>query len=123
MATHPSGISTRQPKHFIQLTDSGKFQQYDYGLVKNMRIYGQSSPPDYKLENIRPLSPVDIFYSDDDMATNATDIRLLGKKLPSVVMHHITKPTWHHMDFVHALTVANDINKPIMRIFEKYEKK
>ncbi|KPU79618.1 uncharacterized protein Dana_GF27555 [Drosophila ananassae] len=35
---------------------------------------------------------------------------------------NITKPTWHHMDFLYALTVAKDINKPIMQIFEKYEK-
>ncbi|KAH8233681.1 hypothetical protein KR026_011170 [Drosophila bipectinata] len=120
LATHPAGISTRQPKHFIQLTDSGKFRQYDYGSVKNLIVYGQKSPPDYKLYNVRPLSPVHIFYSDDDSSTNATDIRLLGSKLTSVVMNRITKPTWHHLDFIFATTVAKDINMPIIQILDKF---
>ncbi|KAH8319625.1 hypothetical protein KR074_002488, partial [Drosophila pseudoananassae] len=120
LATHPAGISTRQPRHFMQLTDSGKFRQYDYGLAKNLIFYGQRSPPDYKLYNVRPLSPVHIFYSEDDSSTNATDIRTLASKLPSVVLNHITKPTWHHLDFLHAITVAEDINKPIIQIFDKF---
>ncbi|KAH8294691.1 hypothetical protein KR018_001517, partial [Drosophila ironensis] len=121
LATHPAGISSRQPKHFIQLTESGKFRQYDYGFIQNMWRYKRELPPDYALQNVHPLSPVDIFFSDDDSSTNATDILRLGKALPSVVMHRMSKPTWHHMDFLHSMTVAEDINKPIIRIFDQYE--
>jgi len=32
-ATHSAGSSSRQPKHFIQLTDCGKFRMNDLGIL------------------------------------------------------------------------------------------
>lgn len=36
----PSGTSTKNLVHFKQLIDSKKFQDYDYGKIKNLEIYG-----------------------------------------------------------------------------------
>jgi len=36
-------------------------------------------------------------------------------------MHRIPKTTWHHMNFLHALTVAEVINKPIIEIFKELD--
>ncbi|XP_017112175.1 lipase 3-like [Drosophila elegans] len=121
MATHPAGISSRQPKHFIQLTDSGMFRMFDFGTLANLKIYRRASPPDYPLHNIRPLTPVHIFYSDQDTSTNKEDILNFASKLPMAVMHRIKGTAWHHMDFLLAMSVAEVINKPIIRIFEQFD--
>ncbi|XP_017076903.1 lipase 1-like [Drosophila eugracilis] len=120
-ATHPAGISTRQPKHFIQLTDSGKFRMYDFGIIGNMITYRSLSPPDYPLHKVRPLTPVHIFYSDDDFSTSKEDVLNFAARVPQPTMHRIAEKSWHHMDFVHALTVAEVINKPIIEIFNKFD--
>jgi hypothetical protein len=43
---------------------AGKFRQYDYGLVKNLLIYGHLSPPDYDLSKV--TAPVALHYSEND---------------------------------------------------------
>ncbi|XP_033167819.1 lipase 3 [Drosophila mauritiana] len=121
-ATLPAGVSTRQPKHFIQLTDSGKFRQFDFGIVRNLIHYKSLEPPDYTLSNVRPLTPVHIFYSDDDSSTAKEDIQNFAARVPEAVMHRISTPGWHHTDFVHSMTVADVINKPVIEIFRSFER-
>ncbi|XP_043653942.1 lipase 3 [Drosophila teissieri] len=121
IATHPAGISTRQPRHFFQLKDSGRFRPYDFGLALNYLIYRQSTPPDYPLDRVRPLSTVHIFFSDDDGTISPRDIKHLAKMLPHAVTHHITDNTWDHMDFVIAKTVNRMINYPIINIIKSFE--
>ncbi|XP_016959911.1 lipase 3-like [Drosophila biarmipes] len=120
-ATLPAGISSRQPKHFIQLTDSGKFRMFDFGITKNLLTYRTVAPPDYQLKNVRPLTPVHIFYSDDDFSTTKQDVEHFASRLQEAVLHRISKSSWHHVDFVHAMTVAEVINKPIIQIFKRFE--
>jgi lysosomal acid lipase/cholesteryl ester hydrolase len=38
---YPAGTSTKTLVHFAQLINSDKFNEYDYGPVRNMDIYGQ----------------------------------------------------------------------------------
>ncbi|XP_016985063.1 lipase 1 [Drosophila rhopaloa] len=121
MATHPAGISSRQPKHFIQLTDSGKFRMFDFGILANIIIYRSASPPDYPLHNVRPLTPVHIFYSEQDFSTRMEDVLNFASRLPEAQMYRIHETSWHHMDFLHAMSVAEVINKPIIRIFQQFD--
>ncbi|XP_033167818.1 lipase 3 [Drosophila mauritiana] len=120
-ATLPAGVSSRQPKHFIQLTDSGRFRPFDFGILRNLINYRSLTPPDYPLHNVRPLTPVHIFYSDDDLSAAKEDVENFAASLPEAVMHRISTPSWHHMDFVHSMTVANVINKPVIEIFKRFE--
>ncbi|EDV49332.2 lipase 3 [Drosophila erecta] len=121
LATHPAGISTRQPKHYFQLKDSGRFQQYDFGFAMNYLIYRQSSPPDYHLERVSPLSAIHIFYSDDDGSISPRDIQYLARKWPNAVTHHIKDKTWDHMDFLIANNVNEMVNYPIIKIIKSFE--
>lgn len=43
---------------------SGNFGQFDYGIVKNKRIYGQITPPNYNISLI--TAPVALFYGEND---------------------------------------------------------
>ncbi|XP_039492172.1 lipase 3 [Drosophila santomea] len=121
IATHPAGISTRQPRHFFQLKDSGRFRQYDFGFALNYLIYRQSTPPDYPMDRVRPLSNVHIFYSDDDGTISPRDMKHLAKMLPHAVTHHIADKTWDHMDFVIAKNANKKINLPIINIIKSFE--
>ncbi|XP_025265054.1 lipase 3-like [Camponotus floridanus] len=45
----PAGGSFNIGVHYIQLFQSGKFRQYDYGRAKNILIYNSIEPPEYNL--------------------------------------------------------------------------
>jgi hypothetical protein len=44
---------------------AGKFRQYDYGIRRNKKIYGKSTPPEYDLRKV--TAPVALHYSANDM--------------------------------------------------------
>lgn len=60
----PAGASVGQLVHYGQGVNSGKFRQYDFGLLGNMAKYGSISPPDYELSKV--TAPIALHYSDND---------------------------------------------------------
>ena len=50
---------------FVSVSFLGKFQEFDYGPVKNVEHYGQSEPPDYNLKNI--TAPISLHYGTGDL--------------------------------------------------------
>lgn len=40
------GTSTKNLLHWYQMAIGKKFQQFDYGGVKNMQVYGRPTPPE-----------------------------------------------------------------------------
>ncbi|KMZ03956.1 lipase 3 [Drosophila simulans] len=121
LATHPGAISTRQPKHFLQLRKSGKFRPYDFGDWKNNKLYNQSTPPDYPLENVRPQSPIQIYHSHGDDLVVRKDIHTLISKLDQVVLHDIAFKKWSHADFLFAKLIKNVVNEPIIKVIDRFE--
>lgn len=55
--------SVNQITHFFQSANSGKFRRFDYG-DNNIEIYNETSPPDYKLDNISV--PMFIYHGGND---------------------------------------------------------
>lgn len=47
------------------IAQAGKVIMYDYGKLKNKRVYGQSDPPVYDLSKI--TLPVYLFYGENDL--------------------------------------------------------
>lgn len=45
--------SVKQFSHFLQLIRNKRFRMFDYGPVKNKRIYGRSVPLEYNLKNVK----------------------------------------------------------------------
>ncbi|KAL6259241.1 hypothetical protein P5V15_009160 [Pogonomyrmex californicus] len=70
----PAGASVKQVIHYAQLINSGflitagKFRQYDYTLLANLRKYGTIKPPNYDLGKIKV--PVSLHYSTNDWLAN-----------------------------------------------------
>jgi hypothetical protein len=51
--------------HGMQVVVAFRFQHYDYGRSKNIKMYGQSTPPLYDFSKIQV--PIALFHSRDDL--------------------------------------------------------
>ncbi|KAK0183446.1 hypothetical protein PV327_001488 [Microctonus hyperodae] len=60
----PAGSSIKNIIHFAQQINSGRFQQYDYGAVKNLEFYNTTYAPSYNLTKLN--IPLALFYADND---------------------------------------------------------
>ncbi|XP_017770539.1 PREDICTED: lipase 3-like [Nicrophorus vespilloides] len=95
----PAGAASKQVIHYIQEIKSGFFRQYDYGLIKNIKIYNKFSPPNYKLANID--APIYMFNSKNDWMSAEVDVNRLYNELPNVQGKFlVTDPKWNHLDFI-----------------------
>ena len=75
----PSGSSTKCLEHYIQIHNSKKFQQFDYGATENQKRYGSSYPPEFPLHNINV--PIAKFTGNSDSLGDLEDNRWLSDQL------------------------------------------
>lgn len=119
----PAGSSTNQLVHYGQLHKSGKFRQYDWGMVSNLGTYGQMKPPNYDLKKI--TAPVALHYSSNDWLAEPTDVEKLHKQLPNVIGSFLVRdPKFNHLDFLFAIDVKELLYNRIfnlMRLVEQGE--
>lgn len=95
----PAGASAKQIIHYSQLILCETFRKFDYGLSKNLLVYGSTQPPKYNLERVKV--PVYIFYSENDFLTHPVDVQRLAEKLPNVVKKHkIEYNKFNHIDYL-----------------------
>lgn len=84
-----------QTLHYLQLQNSGRFCQYDYGTKENLKRYGSKIPPDYPIGNI--TTPIALVYSLNDNLVNIKDVQHLAKILPNVVYDRMLPyKSWNH---------------------------
>ena len=70
----PGGTSLQNMKHWIQIYKAKRAQKYDYGLVENLKHYGQTTPPVYDLKKMKGYSiPSLMTISDADPFANPQD--------------------------------------------------
>lgn len=116
--TFPAGVSAKQTMHFAQLIKSGKFQSFDYE-ENNIKKYGRTTPPEYKLYNIK--APIAIFYGTSDNLLAVEDAEKVISKLKNVVAK-IKIEAWNHFDFIYASGDYYDINSKMLMIFKNSSK-
>jgi lysosomal acid lipase/cholesteryl ester hydrolase len=80
----PSGSSTKCLEHYIQLYNSKQYQQFDYGKTENAVRYGQSTPPQFQLKNIKV--PVAKFTGNSDKLGDVTDNAWLSEQIKDVLV-------------------------------------
>ncbi|KRT85848.1 hydrolase, partial [Oryctes borbonicus] len=98
----PAGSSTKQFIHYAQGIDSGKFRQYDLGLIMNLIEYGSLSPPGYNTKAI--TAPVALAYSLNDWLAAVVDVKQLESELPNVVLSYLVPdPKFNHLDYMWAI--------------------
>ena len=120
--THPGGASSNQVIHYIQLTDcnEGRFCQMDYGSKQNQKIYGQSSPPDYNLNNIK--APTYLYSSYNDGLCDAKDVDTLVENMPNLAGdYRVPEQSFNHLDFIVAHNMKELVNDPVITNIFKHE--
>lgn len=58
-------VGIRQILHFAQIIMTGKFQQFDYGIEKNLIVYNNIKPPEYDLAKV--IAPIMIYVGEEDV--------------------------------------------------------
>jgi lysosomal acid lipase/cholesteryl ester hydrolase len=66
--TFPTSVSSRQFLHYLQLVDSNKFREYDYGRAGNLVHYNRIEAPEYDLKRV--TVPVFIYCAQQDIVVS-----------------------------------------------------
>lgn len=75
------GASSRNFVHIIQMTNRTSLAYFDYeDEEKNIRHYGQSSPPEYPVGAINSKH-IAVIYTKNDWSNHVDNIELLEKNL------------------------------------------
>uniref|UniRef100_A0A1I8PSP0 Lipase n=1 Tax=Stomoxys calcitrans TaxID=35570 RepID=A0A1I8PSP0_STOCA len=115
----PAGCNLKQITHYLQLVENDRFCLFDYGLEENMKLYKQSSPPDYPLEKI--TAPVGLYYTLNDYLTNDVDVERLAQLLPNVVKKKLfPSKTWNHMALIWGIDAREAACKDMLETMKKY---
>lgn len=98
----------------------GKFSQYNYNDIENIRRYNQQNPPEYNLKNIK--SPLLIFYSKHDPLSMKEDVDELIKNIASsVIIDSVNFKKFTHVDFFLAKDVLEIINNRLINRLQQYQ--
>ena len=110
--THaPSGTSTKNFLHRLQLVNSGRFCMYDYGKKGNLMKYKKLTPPEYDLKAV--AVPTVIFSGTADTLSTPKDVLRTVRSLPNV-LHHYNVTGYNHGDFLLAMNAGTAVNKKII---------
>ncbi|KMQ82045.1 lipase 3, partial [Lasius niger] len=118
----PAGTSAKTILHFIQVYQSDKFRQYNYGREKNLLMYNSPEPPNYDLANI--TIPIALFYGSGDWLINTVhffkDVKRLHRILPNVVdIYEVPWSNFNHVDFVWAKDAPKLVYERVLRIMRE----
>ncbi|XP_048362954.1 lipase member M-like [Sphaerodactylus townsendi] len=118
VAHSPAGTSLQNFLHWCQMTLTKDFMAYDYGSQeKNMQKYNQTTPPVYKIEDIK--IPIAIWTGGNDLFIHSKDIDLLRSKISNLVSeNHI--PEWQHLDFIWGLDAPERMYVNIIEMMKRY---
>ncbi|CAH1369863.1 unnamed protein product [Tenebrio molitor] len=117
----PDGASIKQFFHFSQVTNTGHFQAYDWGLDNNIFKYGSLEPPKYNLEAVR--SPSYLFYSNNDLQANPMDVMRLCKELKNSCKGEIlvANGTYNHADYLFGINAPKLVHTKLMKLMALFD--
>ncbi|CAN7988476.1 unnamed protein product [Ixodes hexagonus] len=117
----PAGTSVKNMVHFAQMVLHKRFQKYDYGSEKNRMVYGQVTPPEYNVSRV--AVPVALYWSLNDWFADPTDVALLSKRLPNLVLDlRISDPLFTHLDFIIGTQAKALVYDPMMQLMFHYDR-
>lgn len=114
----PAGTSSKNILHLCQGTMTDRFQSYDYGLLKNLWIYGQRRPPEVDLSRLDVLTA--IFYGGHDWLTGTKDISRLAREINKTLIGTYFIKHYNHLDFVWGLDAGYILYPHVLDILKRY---
>ncbi|XP_029164936.1 lipase 1-like [Nylanderia fulva] len=114
----PAAVSVKTVVHYVQVIQSGKTRQYDYGPTKNLMIYKSVEPPEYNLSSI--TLPMAIYYSNNDLFADPIDVKRLYNLLPNVIdMYEVPRPSFNHAGFIWAKDAPKLLYERVLKIMKE----
>ncbi|XP_062989011.1 lysosomal acid lipase/cholesteryl ester hydrolase-like [Elgaria multicarinata webbii] len=113
-AHFPAGTSVQNGLHWHQLLNGKVFRAYDHGSEeKNMAKYNQTTPPVYKIEDIK--TPIAYWTGGRDLFVHPNDIAALRPRIKNLIYEkHI--PEWQHLDFIFGIDATERMYMKMMEI-------
>ncbi|XP_023012207.2 lipase 3 [Leptinotarsa decemlineata] len=122
LEVYPGGSSLKEFRHYAQGISTGKFRQYNYGIMANFEKYKNGTPPEYDLKRIK--TPVALFYGQNDWLVNVKDEDKLKSELTNVVDNYLIKNEhFNHGDFIFSGDANSLVNFYVINTLNKYNNK
>jgi lysosomal acid lipase/cholesteryl ester hydrolase len=113
------GTSKKNMLHYLQLFTTGKFQQFDYGLFKNLEVYGTATAPLYDFTKIS--MDVYVLSAKNDKIAPPRNIDTWQHLLPNCKRNYQMKSaSFNHVDFMWGLKGHVITNKYVIKILNEY---
>lgn len=114
---HPS--SAKNLNHLFQMIRKGTFAKYDYGVFKNMRLYGCSKPPIFDLSLVPESLPLWMAYGGNDDLADVTDVQRTLKELPCN-KKLLYLDNYGHVDFLLSVNAKEDVYDHMIEFFNSW---
>lgn len=99
----------------------GTFSKYDYGVFKNLMLYGQFKPPEFQIGDIPISLPLWIAYGGKDALADVTDVERMIKELKSTP-DLVFLEKYAHLDFIVSVNAKEDMYDSLISFFKSREK-
>ena len=86
----------------------GTFAKYDYGLIKNLKTYGQLKAPSFDLSQIPASLPIWMGYGGNDALADVTDVQRTIQELQSKP-EMLYLENYGHIDFLLSKYAKGDV--------------
>uniref|UniRef100_A0A3P9CRH9 Lipase n=2 Tax=Haplochromini TaxID=319058 RepID=A0A3P9CRH9_9CICH len=116
--THcPAGTSVQNMIHWSQAVHTGRLVAFDFGAAGNMKHYNQSTPPEYRVQDMKV--PTALFSGGQDTLADPKDVAVLLTQVPNLVYHqHIEH--WEHLDFIWGLDAPEQMFPAVLKLLQEY---
>ncbi|NXY50023.1 LIPM Lipase, partial [Ceuthmochares aereus] len=115
LSRYPDSTSLKNILHWRQIYRTGEFKCYDYGS-DNMLHYNQTTPPVYKLENMK--APFAVWYSGRDWLSSVEDVNYMLLRITNTVYKKYI-PEFTHFDYIWSSQAYEQVYKEILELMEK----
>ena len=120
LSHYPAGASFKQWVHYCQIYNSGEFKKRDFGVEKNLEVYGSEKPPLYDLSLV--TAPVALHYGANDNIVSRNDIENIKQQLSNTIgVYEVELPLFNHLDFVYGIDAKTLVYDKILSIMNDFE--
>ncbi|KAJ8675723.1 hypothetical protein QAD02_011509 [Eretmocerus hayati] len=96
------------------------FQNYDYGVRINWKVYRTPKPPTYDLSKVQV--PIAVFWSRNDWLVGGQDVKRFYSEIPiKIGIHEVEHKKFNHFDFLWAVNATNLVYTKVLDIMDSYE--
>jgi pimeloyl-ACP methyl ester carboxylesterase len=115
----PGGTSLQNMKHWIQIHKAKRAQKYDFGLLENIKKYGQPTPPIYDLKKMKKYSiPSLMTTSDADPFANPQDtLDFIDNIENKNIVNILSLTNYNHIDYFWADSAITEIFSKVLNFF------